>query len=101
MAMSVDLANGRAYVLARAPDAIYSVDLTTGVRTVLSDAATPNAGPMFPNPMTMGLDSARSRLLVGDQGTPGPPSSTHAIYTVALDTGARVVLVERHGAERQ
>jgi hypothetical protein len=89
MAMSVDLANGRAYVLSRSPDTIHAVDLATGVRTVLSDATTPNSVDMFPNPMTLGIDLARNRLLVGDQGGPGQGFS---IYTVALDTGARGIL---------
>jgi sugar lactone lactonase YvrE len=89
MAMSVDLANGRAYVLSRFPDAIYAVDLATGVRTVLSDATTPNGVDMFPNPMTLGIDPARNRLLVGDQGS---GNSGFAIYTVALDTGLRDIL---------
>jgi sugar lactone lactonase YvrE len=91
MAMSVDLANGRAYVLGRFPDAVYRVDLTTGVRTVLSDATTPNAADMFPNAIAMALDSVRGRLLVGDQGGPGP-GENHAIYTVDLATGARGIL---------
>jgi sugar lactone lactonase YvrE len=91
MGMSVDLVNGHAYVLVRYPDAIYRVDLTTGVRTVLSDATTPDAVDMFPNAVAMGLDAARGRLLVGDQGGAGPASG-HAIYTVDLATGARAIL---------
>jgi hypothetical protein len=90
MAMSVDLVNGRAYVLSRYPDTIYSVDLATGIRTVLSDATTPNGVAMFPNPMTLGIEPARNRLLVGDQGA--PPNGGFSIYTVALDTGVRDIL---------
>jgi len=93
MAMSVDLANGQAYVLCRFPDAIFRVDLATGVRTVLSDATTPNNVAMFPNAVTMTLDRfpPRNRLLVGDQGS-GGAGENHAIYTVDLTTGARAIL---------
>jgi hypothetical protein len=93
LAMSVDVANGRAYVLNRAPgaDAILRVDLATGTRTVLSNATTPDAVNMFPNPNTLGLDLARNQLLVGDIGL-GMPSTNHAIYAVNLDTGQRTVL---------
>lgn len=73
-----------AYVADEELDAIISVDLTTGARTVLSEAATPvGTGPAFDAPHGIAFDT--TRLVVADSGV-------DALIAVDLASGNRTIL---------
>lgn len=63
--------------------AVIAVDLTTGVRTVLSDAATPSANNPFFSLSGIALDAANDQVLVID-------NALAAVISVHLSSGARV-----------
>jgi len=62
----VDSANNRALVVDSFLGAVVAVDLSTGLRTILSDSSTPTADNSFSAPEGITLDSANNRALVLD-----------------------------------
>lgn len=96
VAMDVDLAGGRALILdndlTTTPGTplvtLYSVDLTTGERTVIADAATGD-GALLIAPVAVAIDVANDRALVLDVDETVPSIT---LYAVALDTGAATVV---------
>lgn len=84
-AIALDAANERVLVVDSILAAVITVDLITGMRTVLSDATTPNANNPFSGPVGITLDTANGRALVLD-------STRNAVFVVNLITGARAVL---------
>ena len=87
----LDSANNRALVVDTYLKALITVDLTTGVRSILSDATIPNAVNAFSNPKDIALDSANNRLLVVD-------SALQALIAVDLNSGVRTILSETIGS---
>jgi hypothetical protein len=83
--IAVDAANSRALVVDNVRDSVAAVDLQTGVRTVLSNNATPDTVNPFTSPVGIALDSANGRALVVD-------NRLAAAFAVNLQTGARTVL---------
>ncbi len=63
---------------------ITAVDLSTGARSILSDAVTPNAAVPFASPLALAVDAANGRALVANPGNSN-------ILSVGLATGARTV----------
>jgi len=89
--VDLDLANGRALLTehdsaatTEAGDRLFSVDLTTGNRSVVSDA-TRGAGPAIGWLLNVALDAARGRALLVDY-----PHRT--LLAVDLVTGDRTVI---------
>ncbi|HEX7836869.1 MAG TPA: hypothetical protein VF469_05365, partial [Kofleriaceae bacterium] len=70
--------------VASVPFAILSVDLTTGVRAVLS-GGTFGAGPAFQEVTGLALDAAHHRVLAADP-------ATGALFAVDMTTGARTIV---------
>lgn len=85
LAIAVDAAGGRAFVLDGAGPRILAIDLVGGFVTVLSDPTTPDDQNLFTTPNDIEVDAANNRLLVYD-------SADAAIYAVDLTTGARSIL---------
>jgi hypothetical protein len=94
VALAADLANDRVFaadgatpsiVVVDVEPAIFSVDLVSGDRTVISDNAGKGAGPMFAGPHAMLHDATHRRLLVLDD---------QRLLSVDLETGSgnRLVL---------
>ncbi|NOZ55008.1 MAG: hypothetical protein GXP08_18030 [Gammaproteobacteria bacterium] len=81
--IALDSNNNRALVTDTKSGALLAVDLDTGFRTVLSDAAT-GSGPVFSRPIDIALDSNNNRVLVINSST--------TILSVDLPTGNRIVL---------
>ena len=84
----VDSSNNRALVANKDYDevnsSILAINLTTGVRSILSNNTTPNSNNKLSRPNFITLDTNRDRALVGDDdGT---------ILAVDLTTGARSIL---------
>ena len=84
----LDKTNNRALVVDTALDALFSIDLTDGARSILSDGTTPNAVNLFDNPLGIVLDKDNNRALVSDFDT---ASSLGRLFAVDLVTGARTV----------
>lgn len=83
--MAIDSAHSRLLVADADLDAIIAVDLTSGLRTVLSSSTSPNATNAFRNPADIIIDGANNRALVADSGL-------SAIISVDLTSGERTVL---------
>lgn len=85
-AVALDAGAGRAIVLNGGNEtaALLAVDLTTGARTLISDADR-GAGPALGNPKDLALDAAGNRALVTDWVLGG-------VVAVDLDTGDRTTL---------
>lgn len=98
VALTIDSANNRALVLDANPananlHAIVEVNLTTGVRTILSDGTTPNNTLPFLSPTSIAIDFANTRALVTDSAnagrvisvdlTPGPTLGARTSLTTA------------------
>lgn len=66
--------------------AIYSVDLATGTRVVLSQSPGTGTGPSMTAPLSIKLDVARNRLYVLDALT------TNSVFSVDLATGNRSLI---------
>lgn len=82
-----DVAGGRLLVADNGLEAIVAVDLTTGARSVLSDAT--DLGPdMLDYNMSLALDPAGGRLLIAAHRIRG----TNGVYGVDLATGDRSAL---------
>ena len=86
-ALAVNAAGDTAYVADEGLDAILSVNLANGNRTILSQGGgTPTgSGPDFLQPRGMVLDAANSRLIVVDAGV-------DALIGVNLANGDRTIL---------
>jgi hypothetical protein len=82
--MAVDAAHGRLLVLDPQAAAIFTVDMATGVRGILSSSSTPNALNPLTLSYSMAVDAARNRALVVQ-------FNTFSILAVDLTTGARTV----------
>ena len=88
--LAVDLVTNRAYVSDVSEDTVFSIDLATGDRTVLSGFASSGlvgTGPSFMFPATLALDSTNNRLLVLDEG-----SQVLALISINIATGNRTVI---------
>lgn len=83
--IAMDAANGRALVADSTLDAVVAMDLTTGSRTIISDALTPDATNAFIGPIGITLDEATGRALVADR-------FLRAVVAVDPATGARTIL---------
>ena len=85
--IALDSANNRALVTERSVTrtAVYTVDLATGDRSILSNGSIPDAENMFSNLEDVVIDSANNRALVATSGS-------SAVYGVNLTTGARSIL---------
>lgn len=81
----IDTSHNRALVADSELDAIVAMDLTTGARTILSNATVPNSENMFSGSVHIALDSAHNRALLVDEALTN-------VITLDLTTGARAVL---------
>jgi DNA-binding beta-propeller fold protein YncE len=88
---AIDTSSGIGYVADTGTTAIYTVDLTTGDRAVLSDNVGIGTGPVFGNTYDLVLDTASGRLLVADIGAFGAVSG---LKSVDLNTGDRSLLLD-------
>lgn len=87
----VDASRQRLYVVDW-PGSVYSLNLTSGQRTLLSSNAVPTTtNALFSEPMDAVLDSTNGRLFIVDRGT-------DALFTVDVNTGARS-LISRTGSQ--
>lgn len=92
--LAFDSAGNRLLATESLPDALSSVDLITGVRTVLADATT-GSGPALAEPYRVSHDPAGNRALVSILG-PGAPD---AVFAVDLATLERTILSDAtHGS---
>lgn len=86
--MVLDEARNRALLLDQTLLAVFSIDLDSGERRIVSDnddaGTATGSGPAFSNPYDLVLDLARGRALVTDMGH-------HALFAVDLATGDRSV----------
>jgi len=85
--IALDSTNNRALIVDTDLGAVLAVNLTTGVRTLISDSSKPNATNAFVNPVDIALDSANNRVLVADNNYP-----LSAVVAVDLATGERTNL---------
>ena len=83
----LDKTNNQVFVADYDKNAILNVNLTTGLRSIVSDLTFPNASNYFYNPSDLILDNDINRLLVVDNDL-----STPAIISVHPETGIRTVL---------
>ncbi|MDX1696780.1 MAG: PQQ-binding-like beta-propeller repeat protein, partial [Thiohalobacterales bacterium] len=81
--VAVDAANNRAFVTDIDADAVWSVDLESGDRTILADATT-GTGPALNNPATLALDEATGTLYVGGLG--------NVLYAVDSTSGDKTII---------
>jgi len=65
--------------------ALLSVDLTSGVRTIISDSATPNSINALTFPRSLVLDNANNQVLVMDD-------ILDTVMVIQVDSGERVIL---------
>ena len=77
----IDSANNRALVVDDNMDALIAVNLSNGVRTVISNVDF-GSGPLFTSPSDMVLDSTNNRVLITDYQING-------LFSVNLTTGDR------------
>jgi DNA-binding beta-propeller fold protein YncE len=70
--------------------AVVTVDLMTGARTILSDATTPDTVNPFTRVFNIVVDSANNRALVLDSNLPG-------VVAVDLASGARTIVSDASG----
>ncbi len=66
-------------------DAVIAVDLSTGSRTILSDATTPDAANALNYLLGITLDSTNGRALVVD-------ADLDAVVAIDLSSGNRVII---------
>ena len=89
--MVLDSANNRLLVADPFANAIFAVDMITGLISTLSSNTAPAGGPLFASPARMALDSSNNRLLVVDVAIMSG-GSQGAVLAVDLDTGVRSIL---------
>jgi len=85
LALDPNRLNNRVLVLDSRLHAVLAVDLTTGIRTVISDNSMPNSGPSFA-PTSLVLDSNNNRVLVLVDGI------FIGVMAVDLNSGVRTVI---------
>jgi sugar lactone lactonase YvrE len=87
---TLDATQTRLLVTDNFRDAVMAVDLTTGVRSVLSTAVAPavGSGPAFDQAYNVVLDSANNRVLVANHVTGAP----NQLIAVNLANGNRTLL---------
>ena len=83
--LAVDVKHGFAYILDHNQDAIYSVNLLDGTRSIISSRTKPNSDNEFLSPFGIALDSDNSQLYVSD-------ASLRALLTVDIATGQRTIV---------
>ena len=83
--IALDLAHNRILVSDAFPRAVYAIDLTTRIRTVLSDNSTPDNNNQIIDPIAVTLDPTNNRALILD-------ARDKRLLGINLDTGARTVL---------
>jgi hypothetical protein len=90
LALEIDIPNDVAYVLDLVPApsdiVVYSVDLATGDRTVVSNNSGIGVGPNMTFSNDMKLDAASNRVFVLNQG------SSNNLMAADLTTGDRTIL---------
>ena len=74
----------QAYVMEASVDALFSIDLSTGDRTIVS-SSTVGTGPAFANPRDIALNSAGTTAYVLD-------SALGALFSIDLSTGDRTIV---------
>jgi sugar lactone lactonase YvrE len=89
-ALAIDAPANRLFVLETGrvplfPPAIVAVDLTTGVRAVVTSSTHPNTNALLTTPNAMALDAAGARLLVTER-------DAHSVVAVDFATGARTIV---------
>jgi hypothetical protein len=89
VAIALDTAGQRALVLDG--ETVIAIDLATGNRTPISDAASP--GEPLVDAKHIALDAAKNRVLVLDAGQGGTVPVEPALFAIDLTTGERTVLV--------
>ncbi len=67
-------------------DRIFSVNLTNGARSIVSDNNTPNNSNIFGSPRRIAIDRENKRALITDV------NDTQNIFAMDLNTGARTIL---------
>lgn len=90
--IALDAANGRLLAVDRTYDAVLAISLTNGDRSVLSDQnddqngnVMVGSGPALQRPVSIGVDVAGGRAIVGDEDVAG-------IFSVDLASGNRTLL---------
>ena len=83
--VAIDAANGRALVIDTEARTLYAVSLTTGARSILSNATTPSALTPLLAPRAVALDDDHKRILVLD-------NFDTSVRAVDPTTGARSIL---------
>ena len=73
---------------------IVSLDLSSGARTVLSDANIPNSDTQFGVPKSLALDTISNRLLVLQRNTVDPARTGNAMLAVDPTTGQRELILD-------
>ncbi len=94
LGIELDSANDRALVLADpfwGGEALLTVKLETGARTILSNFETPDSSNPFSYPVSIALDSSNNRALVVDASR-FYGIGLRSITSVDLGTGARTIL---------
>ena len=71
---------------------LLSLDLSSGVRTLLSDSNVPNSDNPFDSPVSLALDTLNNRILVMQSNT-DPALDDNSILSVDPMTGQRTVVV--------
>ncbi len=77
-------ANNRVLVIDSDLAAVVAVNLTSGARSILSNATIPDATNPFINPIAIALDATNNRALVVD-------ANLDAVIAVDLTSGARTI----------
>ena len=73
---------------------VISLSLTSGQRTVLSNANNPNTDVPFGFPMSLALDTIGNRLLVIQSNTANPSRTGNALIAVDPTTGQREIIID-------
>jgi len=73
---------------------IVSLDLTSGARTILSDANIPNSDTGFGLPRSLALDTISNRLFVLQRNTTDPARRGNAMLAVDPTTGLRELILD-------
>ena len=73
---------------------VVSLSLSSGARTVLSDANTPNSDTPFGVPKSFVLDTISNRLLVMQRNTADPARGGNALLAIDPTTGQRELIID-------
>jgi DNA-binding beta-propeller fold protein YncE len=80
--VALDLPRNRVLVTESSINAVVAVDLSSGRRTILADAAT-GVGPALHYPMSIALDPGRERAFVVDR---------NGVIVIELSSGRRAIV---------